>query len=99
MIRIEPGAVYQRYQAYNPKTGKADIPVIPKEGQAKTDTVSISDAAAREAGIGRLTQNITAELEAGASTTRLQALQEKIANHEYNIPTQELANAILGLRG
>lgn len=100
-MRIEPGSVYNRYQAYNTAgVGKAEIPAAPvKEGQAKTDVVSISGTAARESAIGRLTQNIAAELETSASAPRLQALQDKVQSGEYFVSSQELARAMLGPRG
>lgn len=104
-MRIEPGAIYSRYQAYTPAgAGKAEIPAAPqaapaRENAGKTDVVSISGAAARESAIGRMTQNIAAELETSASAPRLKALQDKVQSGEYFVSSQELARAMLGLRG
>lgn len=63
---------------------------------ANTDKVTFSESAAARAELHRLAASISAEVDGVGSEERLATLQKQIQAGSYNVPTQELADAILG---
>ena len=93
-MKIESAAAYR----YINKTYAATVNTAPAMSEPmKTDKLHISGEAAGRGEIGRLTQSIAAELSTSASSAKLQALREQIQNQEYFVPSDELADSILGL--
>lgn len=98
-MKIESAAAYR----YINKTYAATVNTAPamealvRSEPMKTDKLHISGEAAGRGEIGRLTQSIAVELSTSASSAKLQALREQIQNQEYFVPSDELADSILGL--
>ena len=94
-MKIESAAAYR----YINKTYAATVNTAPamealvRSEPMKTDKLHISGEAAGRGEIGRLTQSISTS----ASSAKLQALREQIQNQEYFVPSDELADSILGL--
>ncbi|MFV0498305.1 MAG: flagellar biosynthesis anti-sigma factor FlgM [Candidatus Fimivivens sp.] len=64
-------------------------------GASKTDRISISSEAARQAELGSTVQQIATEVETSVSSTRLQQLSAQIEAGEYRVSTDKLAASIL----
>lgn len=93
-MKINPTIAYQYYKPLS-SSAQGETGAAKKNAAEKTDIVAISGSAPRRGELSRVTRTMAGELEAPASPARLKALQTAIANKEYYIPTEQLADAVL----
>lgn len=102
-MKIEGAAAFRVYKSYTAAVGSSantDLPSgIKTENAGKTDKVSFSEQAAKNGELSRLTQSIAAELSMGTPSGRLRELKEAVADGGYQVPTEDLADAILSTWG
>lgn len=95
-MRIENNRAIQFYQRTKAATTVKKEESGSALSSAKTDHVSISAEAVRKYELESAGQNIALDVENEASASRLQQLSAQIEAGEYRIPTESLADAILG---
>ncbi|MEF9852350.1 MAG: flagellar biosynthesis anti-sigma factor FlgM [Hydrogenoanaerobacterium sp.] len=96
-MKISPAAAYQYYNSYKTAAGTE----APQKAQAsaKTDTVSISGKATQSGAVARMTQEISSQLDKPASRAKIEALKAAVEKNEYNVPSEAIADSILGALG
>ena len=80
-------------------SGKSTETSVQKESGAvvvKADSVTISRTAQANADSAKFSSAITAEVSAPVSAARIAEIKGRIANGGYNIPSSDVAKAILG---
>lgn len=101
-MKINPSGGYGIYPTYvsSVKSGEAAQPenkVKEKNpAAANTDKISFSGEASAKAEIGRVTSTISAEVNNLGSAERIVALREQVQGGTYHVPTEDLADAIIG---
>lgn len=64
---------------------------------AKTDKVTISGDGAARAEISRLASSIAAEVDSPASSERIDGLRQAVEQGTYNVPSEDIADAMLDI--
>jgi anti-sigma28 factor (negative regulator of flagellin synthesis) len=103
-MKINPASVYNIYKQNQAKGLEINSRVNQEEdgvSAKKVDTLIISPAGARQAKLSKFdlsneVQRIAREVHEAPDDQRLSELKAAIANNQYRIPTDTLANAILG---
>ena len=68
---------------------------ICKMSSGNTDKVTISQGAAARAEAGRVASSLAAEVEGSASPERMEALRRAVQDGSYEVPSVDVADAIL----
>ena len=98
-MKINPTAAYQAYGKISEyghssrRGGAAGAQAAPQPG--KTDRIQISPEATRQLEVEQLSRSIMAEIREPASPERLEALRNAVQKGEYNIPTDQLVDAVM----
>lgn len=98
-MRIEIGAALKAYQAgkAQPSARPATAGVSAQQAQAaNTDTLSISGRGLQDSAITKQAQTMALDIEAQGAPARLDALAQQVAGGQYHVPTDVLADLLLG---
>lgn len=96
-MKIESAAAYRYIKAYAANAGSVNTATTPgKQEAAKTDQLHLSGEVAARERQGRLTQTIAAEISTEVASSRIQELREQVLGGTYHIPSDVLADSILG---
>ena len=71
---------------------------LPMQAPEKTDMIAISPQGNLQREVGRVSKNVMADIREfdADNSARIEELRAQIENHTYHVPTELLANAILG---
>ncbi|MDL2327148.1 flagellar biosynthesis anti-sigma factor FlgM [Ruminococcaceae bacterium OttesenSCG-928-A11] len=69
-----------------------------EKAAGRSDKVTLSEQAAARAGISRLASAMAAEVEGGASAERIEELREAVQSGDYNVSSEDIADAILDVK-
>lgn len=100
-MKINPSA-FEQYKNYakavknDESSSKGASAAKAAVQSGKTDTVSFSEEAAAHAEASRLSASIAAEVQAGAGAEKLGELRAAVQAGTYYVPSEKIADAILG---
>ncbi len=95
-MKIQSSMGLEQYRSYQKKLKDGEGTVKTKAGSPlNTDKVTISDSAAAHAEAAKVAPSLAAEVEEMGGAQRLQLLQNKVQNGEYNVAAEDVADAIL----
>lgn len=99
-MKINPTAAYQAYNkisGYGRASRRMDTAAEVQTAQqpGKTDRIQISPEASRQLEVEQLSRSILAEIKEPASPERLEGLRSAIQKGEYNVPTDQLVDAVM----
>lgn len=97
-MRIDRNQALQYYEKTKAVSSVKTDTISSSDNTAKTDRISISSEAARQAELGNTVQHIAADVETSVSNAKLQQLSAQIEAGEYNIPTHRLVSSIINWR-
>ena len=89
-------SAYMKNIKPRPSDVKNDLHKSANMTPTNIDTISISRTATTKQGALSIGHEIATDAERSVTPARLQQLKEAVENKTYYIPTQELANSILG---
>lgn len=100
-MKINPSAGYEKYQTYVQSVKSKEAAQAKNDGRAKaaeanTDKVTLSGNASARVEYGRVASAAAAEVDGLGDAARLGALRERVQAGIYHVPTDTLADAILG---
>lgn len=93
-MKINPSSANHIY--LQNKKGEDKRTSLPEQdAKMKQDSVQLSSEALRRQGIDGLEKKLAQEVNAPASSGRLEAIKTQINNNQYRVSTEDLAEAIL----